>query len=190
MTGFVVQWQRDTSVGCSDRNQRSDTVNQGFSGSYRISGLEPGNRYTITVRVFNTAGSGPVSNNVTASTMPTSKRLSQYCILILVIHYTDPAQGPSSVRNGTVNASSITVHWGEVSCLDRNGEITGYRVHAVANRMVKGTASVGGDARQATISRLSPSTWYTVQVAAVNGAATGPYSSGISVRTSGRFGED
>ena len=57
--------------------------------------------------------------------------------------------------------------------------------------MVEGTAaSVGGGARQATISGLSPSTSYTVQVAAVNGAGTGPYSSGISVRTSGRFGED
>ena len=56
--------------------------------------------------------------------------------------------------------------------------------------MVEGTASVGGDARQATISGLSPLTSYTVQVAAVNGAGTGPYSSGISVRTRGRFGED
>ena len=58
-------------------NQRISTVNQGFSGSYRINGLEPGNRYTITVRVFNAAGPAPVSNAVTATTMETSKRLSQ-----------------------------------------------------------------------------------------------------------------
>ena len=77
-----------------------------------------------------------------------------------------------------------------MSCLDRNGEITGYRAQAVRNGMVEGTASVGGGARQVTISGLSSSTLYTVQVAAVNGAGTGPYSSGISVRTSGRFGED
>ena len=73
-------------------------------------------------------------------------------------------------------------------CLDRNGEITGYRAHAVRNGMVEETASVGGGVRQVTISGLSSSTLYTVQVAAVNGAGTGPYSS-ISVRTSGRFGE-
>ena len=85
VTGFVVQWQRDTSVGCSNRNQQSFTVNQGFSGSYRITGLEPGNRYTITVRVFNAVGSALVSNAVTATTMQTSKRLSQYYILIPVI---------------------------------------------------------------------------------------------------------
>ena len=75
-----------------------------------------------------------------------------------------------------------------MSCRDRNGEITGYRAQAVRNGMVEGTdASVGSDARQATISGLSPSTVYTVQVAAVNGAGTGPYSSGISVTTSGEF---
>ena len=73
-------------------------------------------------------------------------------------------------------------------CLDRNGEITGYRAQAVRNGKVEGTANVGGGTRQATISALSPSTWYTVQVAAVNGAGTGPYSFGISVRTSGKTG--
>ena len=75
-------------------------------------------------------------------------------------------------------------------CLDRNGEITSYRAQAVRNGIAEGTASVSGGARQATISGLSPSTSYSVQVAAVNGVGTGPYSSGISVRTSGKFGED
>ena len=56
--------------------------------------------------------------------------------------------------------------------------------------MLEGTAGVGGGARQATISGLSPSTAYTVQVEAMNGAGTRPYSSGISVTTSGMFGED
>ena len=75
-----------------------------------------------------------------------------------------------------------------MSCLDRNGEITGYRAKAVRNGVVEGNASVGGDARQATFSGLSPSTWYTVQVAAVNGAGTGPYSFGVPVHTSGKLG--
>ena len=76
-------------------------------------------------------------------------------------------------------------------CLDRNGEITGYIAQAVrySNEiMVEGTASVGGDAEQTTISGLSPSTWYTVQVAAVNGAGTGAYSGVLSVRTGGKLG--
>ena len=81
VTGFMVQWERDTSFGCSNRNQRTITENQGFSGSYTITGLEPGNRYTITVAVFNAAGSGPVSNAVTATTEESGKRLKQYVYL-------------------------------------------------------------------------------------------------------------
>ena len=73
-----------------------------------------------------------------------------------------------------------------MSCLDRNGEIIGYRAQAVRNGMVKGTASVSGDARQATISGLSPSTLYSVQVAAMNGAGYGPYSGGY-VMTNGEL---
>ena len=74
MNGFYVEWQRDTSVGCSYSNMRRLTVNRGFTGSYRITGLEPGNRYTITVTVSNEAGSSPVSNAVTATTTETGER--------------------------------------------------------------------------------------------------------------------
>ena len=42
--------------------------------------------------------------------------------------------------------------------------------------MVETTANVsGGATREATLSGLSPSTLYVVQVAAVNGAGIGPY---------------
>ena len=89
MTGFVVHWQRDTLIlGCSNRNESSFTVYQGFSGSFTIPGLEPGNRYTITATVSNAAGRAPVSNAVTATTTETSKRLNQYCVTYpCYIHY-------------------------------------------------------------------------------------------------------
>ena len=70
VTGFVVEWQRVT-VGCSDEDER--TVNGDFT-SYTITGLEPGNRYTITVTVSNSAGTAPVSNTVTAMTEETGER--------------------------------------------------------------------------------------------------------------------
>ena len=78
--------------------------------------------------------------------------------------------------SATVTPNSITVHWEEVDCLDRNGAITGYVARALSNGREEGTASVGGDDREATISGLTPSTQYIVQVAAVNSAGTGPYS--------------
>ena len=40
VTGFVVEWQRDTSVGCSDMNGRTIPVNGDFT-SYTIMELEP-----------------------------------------------------------------------------------------------------------------------------------------------------
>ena len=67
VTGFVEQWQRDTSVGCSGEDEGTINVNSTFA-TYVVTGLEPGNRYLITVRLFNAAGSGPVSNTITAST--------------------------------------------------------------------------------------------------------------------------
>ena len=77
VTGFVVEWQRDTSVGCSDVNQGTYSVT-GAVTSYTITGLEPGNRYTITVTVSNSAGTAPVSNTVTAMTVETGEREREY----------------------------------------------------------------------------------------------------------------
>ena len=73
VTGFVVEWQRDTSVGCSDVNERTISETGDFT-SYIITGLEPGNRYTITVTVSNSAGTAPVSNTVTAMTLEAGVR--------------------------------------------------------------------------------------------------------------------
>ena len=110
-------------------------------------------------------------------------------MLLINTAYEVPSSAPTSVsvRFDTVTASSVTVQWGEVPCDDRNGEITGYTAQAVRNEVVKGTMDVAGDTREATFSGLSPSTWYTVQVAAVNGPGTGPYSNGINVTTSGKY---
>ena len=85
VNGFYVEWQRDTSVGCSNSNMRRFTVNRGFTGSYRITGLEPGNRYTITVTVSNEAGSSPVSNSVTAMTRETGERERSQSISLFLL---------------------------------------------------------------------------------------------------------
>ena len=68
----MVEWQRVT-VGCSDEDEDTISVNGAFT-SYTIMGLEPGNRYTITVTVSNSAGTAPVSNTVTAMTLEAGER--------------------------------------------------------------------------------------------------------------------
>ena len=72
VTGYVVQWQRDTSLVCPDlRDDGSIPVASSSFTGHTVTELEPGNRYTITVTVSNGAGSGPVSDGVTAMTTVT-----------------------------------------------------------------------------------------------------------------------
>ena len=98
---------------------------------------------------------------------------------------TAPTGAPDGVREVSVTANSITVQWGEVPCLDRNGEIAGYTVEVTLNGMVVATENVNdGSAREGTVSGLNPSTEYTVTVAAVNSAGPGPFS-GITITTAG-----
>ena len=66
-------------VGCSNKDQATITVSIPVSGgsiSYEITGLEEGNRYTITVNASNAAGNGSVSNAVTAMTEERGEELT------------------------------------------------------------------------------------------------------------------
>ena len=85
-----------------------------------------------------------------------------------------------------VTSSSITVQWGAVPCIHRNGDIIGYRIHAITSGGDDRIEIVGDD-REATISGLTPSTEYTMSVAAVNSQDTGPYSDGIVKFTSNKL---
>ena len=186
VTGFVVEWQRDTSVGCSDVNERTISENGDFS-SYTITGLEPGNRYTITVTVSNSAGTAPVSIPVTAMTLETGERERERVpdTQWFVLSSTAPTGAPDGISEVSVTANSITVQWGEVPCMDRNGEITGYTVEATLSGMVVATENVNdGSAREGTVFGLTPSTDYLVLVAAFNSVGTGPFSV-ISITTAG-----
>ena len=190
VTGFEVRWQRDTCPDEGEMATRMGTITEdtAFTNSYQISGLEAGNRYTITVTVSNAAGTAPASNSVTGTTLETGER-ERESLLSLSVYVrlsTAPSAGPASVTAGTVTANSITVQWEEVPCLHRNGEITGYTVVARISGVDDITEFVNGDARSATVSGLEPSTQYTVLVAAVNGAGTSEPTS-IMVETGGEL---
>ena len=65
---YLVQWVRDTAVGCMDEDQDSTTIADGSVVSYEIPGLQENSMYSMTVTASNAAGSAPVSNTVTAMT--------------------------------------------------------------------------------------------------------------------------
>ena len=184
VTGFVVQWQRDTSVGCSDEDEGTINVNSNFA-TYVITGLEPGNRYSITVRLFNAAGSGPVSNTITASTEESGNVITYLSNCNICKFSTAPSSPPSLFRRDAITPNSITAQWREVECLGRNGVITGYTIRVKRNGVVEGRIEVGDDVLEATVPGLTPSTTYSVQVAAVNSAGTGPFTGSIYFQTEG-----
>ena len=123
--------------------------------------------------VFNTV----VAVNVCYCTL--AKRPLQTIIPVSV--FVVPSAAPTSVSVSEVTSSSITVQWGAVNCIHRNGDIAGYSVRYG----VQGSGSTeiesvsGGGATMATIFGLESSTTYTIEVAAVNTAGTGVYSTPI-----------
>ena len=98
-----------------------------------------------------------------------------------------PSAPPTSVSPTRITTFSITLQWGPVDCIQRNGEITGYSVqYAVLENGSTETVNVSGDAtNETTIPRLEAATSYFIKVAAVNSAGTGVYSDGIFVVTEG-----
>ena len=96
-----------------------------------------------------------------------------------------PSAPPTSVSVSEVTSSSITVQWGPVDCIHRNGDIISYSVQygEVGSGSTQTIPVSGGSATEATISSLMLSTTYSVQVAAMNSAGTGPYTSPLTIET-------
>ena len=77
-----------------------------------------------------------------------------------------------------MTSSSITVQWGAVDCIHRNGDITGYSVqYGVVGSGSTQTIIVSGiSVTETPISSLMSSTTYSIRVAAVNSAGSGEFS--------------
>ena len=80
-----------------------------------------------------------------------------------------------------MNSIAITVQWEAVPCIKQNGDIIGYTVRVLVSGEMERVEDV--DVNEVTISELTPSTTYSIQVAAVNSEGTGPYSDPIIIDT-------
>ena len=99
-----------------------------------------------------------------------------------------PTAAPTNVGTSSGTFSSITVQWGAVDCIHRNGDITGYSVrYGVQGSTETQNITESDHNETTTISGLTHSTKYSIEVAAVNSAGTGVYSSPISVETDGKM---
>ena len=96
-----------------------------------------------------------------------------------------PSAPPTSVGTSDVTSSIITVQWGPVDCIHRNGDITGYSVRygAVQSGNTQTVLISGGATAETIISGLDLVTNYSIEVAAVNSAGIGPYNDPIYSNT-------
>ena len=81
-----------------------------------------------------------------------------------------PSAPPTSVSVSEVTSSSITVQWGPVDCIHRNGDITGYSVRYRKTMTGPLQDIPVSSVTEYTITGLMPSTAYNVRVGAVNSA--------------------
>ena len=91
-----------------------------------------------------------------------------------------PGVRPNSITTSSVTFSNFIVTWDELSCVDRNGELTGYRIEYGTTTIDK-METVTGTSFTAT--ELTPFTTYMFRVAAVYGIGTGPYSTTVNIMT-------
>ena len=106
------------------------------------------------------------------------------CLFSLSLSFfTAPSAPPNDVSISAVTSSSITVQWEMVPCIHRNGDITGYSVQYTGGGSTQTMNVSGGSVLEAILTGLSPSTEYTIKVAAVSGATTGVDSESITADT-------
>ena len=86
-----------------------------------------------------------------------------------------------------VTSSSLTLQWGPVDCIYRNGDIISYLVlyEAQGHNMIR-VISEDINGGMIDISRLIPSTYYTIRIRAFTNAGSGVYSDRLTVLTSGK----
>ena len=162
------------------------TISDGTRRSHTLSGLNEDSQYTITVTAIN--HQGRTSNTARRITTSTSSELytalsSGTCMCIT----SGPGIAPGNVMFTTSTSTSITVMWDRLSCVDRNGEITGYRIQYGTTTPLDQTEMITGTSatdRTITASGLVPLTTYMFRIAAVNSDGVGPYSNEDNFDTS------
>ena len=107
--------------------------------------------------------------------------------MIFIVYVSAPSAAPTDV-SATSTSTTITVQWGPVECIHRNGDITGYSVQYLAqDQSSTQTVPAPGDSSGGSyeITGLQSSTTYSIQVAGVNSVDTGVYSDPKNQLTSG-----
>ncbi len=85
--------------------------------------------------------------------------------------FPSPAPTGSPAVTGTANATSVYLQWDEVDCIQRNSEITHYRLWYVPVPSAEDSIQRDVPTETYTITGLWPFTNYSIELAAVNSAS-------------------
>ena len=170
---FIMSWKTATIGGCSRTASSDINARRLFSTAtnYIQTGLEEDSCYIITVTAFLVKTKVQLLQLLWIQVRDTHCYSSNTLLECTTIPPA-PSASPSSVSVSEVTSSSITVQWGPLDCIHRNGAITSYSVQYGSETVSVTGNSSGG---MYVISGLMPSTTYSIQVAAKTSAGTGPY---------------
>ncbi len=93
------------------------------------------------------------------------------------------SSSPGAPTSSATTSTNVTITWTEISCLGRNGVITGYTIRYGPVNTSPTTIDHTSTDRSRVISDLTPFTNYTVSVRGVNSAGVGKYSTSIIFTT-------
>ncbi|KAM9534900.1 contactin-3-like [Salvelinus alpinus] len=152
----VVYWEDDT---------KPDTVGKvRTSGNYsavNVTGLSANTQYYLAVCAFNTAGTGPQSTHINATTKKPA-----------------PGQPPLNVE-WTMIGSLLTLHWGPVIAMETEAEVIGYLVLLRRHRYNDVNSIITNKTRMELT--LSPNDNYLIQIKALSEGGEGVGSEPIHI---------
>ena len=106
-------------------------------------------------------------------------------IYVLLNTLTVPSGFPQLLSTQSASSVSITIQWGQVECIHRNSEITGYTVvYFPTNYPSNHQQKMHTVDYSITITGLVPLTHYSISVAATSVNGTGPYANITSMTRS------
>ena len=82
---------------------------------------------------------------------------------------------PQNVVHSALTATSVTVTWDPIACIERNGDITSYTGQLEQGGTVVPGGEVTGLGQAFTATELRPFTNYTFEVAGVNSMGPGDF---------------
>lgn len=110
--------------------------------------------------------------------------------IIVVVHFflVAPPEAPISLKIDDVNSTSISITWEAVTCVYCTGGIIGHVVrHWDQEKDSVVTVSRTHTVNQHTLHGLTPSTKYSIEVAAVYNNVEGAFSSPITAETTSKI---